>query len=88
MKARQTKLLLAWLATIALSVAVAFGLYSSGKAADCKPGQIDGQCGLATSMGAMFGAIAGLSIFLIRTTTCAVVALRRRRETTHQIEAL
>lgn len=32
-------------------------LYWSGKASDCKPHQIDGQCGLSTFLGALYGII-------------------------------
>jgi hypothetical protein len=87
MKFLRTKLLLVWLAITGISVAVAFGLYSSGKAADCRPSQIDGQCGLATAMGEMSGILAGLTIFLIGTIACGVVALRRRQKATQQTES-
>jgi hypothetical protein len=86
MKLRQTNLLLAWLATTAFSVVVAFGLYASGKAADCKPGQMDGQCGLATFSGLLYGVFIGLAIFLSGTIVCSFVVLRRRRVAAQQAE--
>ena len=39
-----------------------------GKAGDCSPGQMDGQCGLSTFVGLVYGAVGGLAIL-----GCAVV---------------
>ncbi len=44
MKARGLNLVFAWLLTSLLNAAVGVAFYVSGKAADCKPRQIDGQC--------------------------------------------
>jgi hypothetical protein len=80
MKARQKNLVLRWLAMTALSVAAFIGCYSCGKAIDCTPGQIDGQCGLGTGMGEAAGAFIGLAIFLSATIYYGSVMLKRRRE--------
>jgi hypothetical protein len=84
MKARRLNLPVAWLITSLLSVAIAVGGYAWGKTLDCKPGQIDGQCGLGTFVGLLYGAGAGLAIFLSMTVYFLVVAYRRRRATTHK----
>ena len=77
MKARRTNLLLGWLTATALSVAVAIGFYARGKASDCTPHQIDGQCGMSTAMGMVEGLLVGGAIFLIATIFFAIAAARR-----------
>lgn len=79
MKARRLNLPLAWLITLLVSVAVAIGGYAWGKSVDCKPGQSDGQCGLGTFVGVLYGAGAGLAILLGVTVYLLIVACRRRR---------
>jgi hypothetical protein len=51
MRSHQLSLPRTWLITSMLSIAIAVGGYALGKAVDCKPGQIDGQCGLGTFLG-------------------------------------
>jgi hypothetical protein len=84
MKSHRLNLPVAWLITSMLSIAIAVGGYAWGKAVDCKPGQIDGQCGLGTFLGLLYGVGAGLAIFLITTVYFLVVAYRRRSATSHQ----
>ena len=36
--------------------------YLTGKAGDCQPGQIDGQCGLSTFVGIVYGVFGSLVI--------------------------
>ena len=72
-------LTLAWLFTLVLSVVIAVLSYYSGRASDCKPGQIDGQCGLSTFLGLVYGIGAGLTILVVVTVCLLVVAYRRRR---------
>ena len=81
MKARRLNLPLAWLSTLLVSVAVAAVGVVWGKSADCKPGQIDGQCGLSTFLGLLYGASAGLAILFGITVYLLIVAYRRRRTT-------
>ena len=42
------KFAVAWLITLLVSVAVTAVGIAWGKAVDCKPGEVDGQCGLGT----------------------------------------
>jgi uncharacterized membrane protein len=44
-------------------VTFAFFLYS-GKAGDCKPHQIDGQCGLSTFLGFIYGTLSAAVILI------------------------
>jgi hypothetical protein len=67
MRSHRLSLPRAWLITSMLSIAIAVGGYALGKAVDCKPGQIDGQCGLGTFLGLLYGVGAGLVLFLITT---------------------
>jgi uncharacterized membrane protein YciS (DUF1049 family) len=70
-----------------LALIFAFGLgcaaimfltfYLSGKAGDCKPQEIDGQCGMSTFVGFLFGAIAGA---VIGVWGIVVGALRLKRK--------
>jgi hypothetical protein len=72
-------LTLVWLFTLVVSVAIAVLSYQSGKASDCKPGQVDGQCGLSTFVGLIYGVGTGLAILGVVTICLIVVAYRRRR---------
>jgi hypothetical protein len=80
MKPRPLNLFLAWLITLALSVAVAIWGYVLGRFVDCKPGQSDGQCGLSTFLGFYSGVLAGVAILLC-VTVYLIVVYRRRRAT-------
>lgn len=86
MATRRTNLLFRWLAMAALSIAAFIGCYGCGRAIDCSPGQIDGQCGLGTGMGEVAGAFIGAAIFLSATIYYGVAALKRRQEATRQAE--
>jgi hypothetical protein len=77
MKPRPLNLFLAWLITLALSVAVAIWGYVLGRFVDCKPGQSDGQCGLSTFLGFYSGVLAGVAILLCVTVYLIVVYRRR-----------
>jgi hypothetical protein len=68
----------AWLITSVASVATSVGGYAWGKAVDCKPGQIDGQCGLSTFLGLLYGVGTGVAFFLISTVCFLIIAYRRR----------
>jgi hypothetical protein len=77
-KARRVNLFIVWLIAAAVAVVIANRFYAAGKASDCKPGQIDGQCGLSTFLGAIYGGAAGLAILGTTTVCVAVIAYRRR----------
>jgi hypothetical protein len=79
MKHVSKNLALVWLFTLVVSVGIAVLSYQSGKASDCKPGQVDGQCGLSTFLGLVYGVGAGLAILVVVTICLMVVAYRRRR---------
>ena len=76
---RRIDLLVVWVLSLLVSLLVGIAFYSSGKASDCKTGQIDGQCGLSTFLGSLYGASAGLLILSIATACVLIVAYRRRR---------
>jgi hypothetical protein len=69
------------LVVVAISCGIFFGCYGCGRAGDCSPGQIDGQCGLATGMGMLAGLFLGGG-FLIFSVVAVLSdwAWRRRQE--------
>ncbi len=77
MKDRQLKLPLAWLATIVVSLLVPFALYLYGVKGDCKPHEIDGQCGMSSFFGLAYGIFAGAVIFLSIGAYLLVVGFKR-----------
>lgn len=72
------KLLALWVLSVALSVGVGFGIYENGKAGDCKPHEVDGQCGMSTFVGAIVGIGAGSVIFLVSSGYIAYCAFASR----------
>ena len=54
---------------------VLFG-YHAGQAGDCKPNEIDGQCGLSTCAGLFFGVLAAF-ILLVCTSAYSIFRLYR-----------
>ena len=79
-----------WLLSSLLSIAVVFGFYVAGTAGDCKPGEIDGQCGMSSFFGIVDGVVAGLVIFLGTTSYLLIVAYRRRalKQKTERLKSL
>jgi hypothetical protein len=53
--------------------------YQTGKAGDCKPGQIDGQCGLSTFVWFAYGVI-GAVVIAVSCTAHLIIALLRQRK--------
>ena len=49
---------------IAIAAFAFFGLKHWGIASDCRPNQVDGQCGMSTAFGELFGIIAAVVIFV------------------------
>lgn len=84
MKARRVNLFIVWLIAAAVAVVIADRFYAAGKASDCRPGQIDGQCGLSTFLGAIYGGAAGLAILGTTIVCVAVIAYRRRHPSTRR----
>jgi hypothetical protein len=81
MKPRRMNLVLAWLIGLLVSTSVAALGIGWGKSVDCKPGQVDGRCGLGTFLGLLYGGGAGLAILLSMTVYILIIAYRRRRTT-------
>ena len=79
MNQRRSNLLLIWIGSIAISVFAGFGGYYIGRSADCRPGEIDGQCGLSTFYWTLYGIAAGIVIFLCMTVYVLITAYKRRR---------
>jgi hypothetical protein len=79
MKDRQLNLPLAWLATVIVSLLVTFGLYLYGVKGDCKPHEIDGQCGMSSFFGLLYGILAGAVIFVTISLYLLVLGIKRRR---------
>lgn len=84
MKVRRVNLFVIWLVAAAIAIVITDRFYAAGKAADCKPGQIDGQCGLSTFLGFIYGGAAGLAVLGVTTVCIAVIAYRRRHPSTSQ----
>jgi len=79
MKANGLNLWIVWLGALVVSLAVAIGMYRLGVSGDCKPHEIDGQCGLSSFLGFVYGAFAGLTIFGSTSVCLLIVAIKRRR---------
>ena len=69
----------ACLITIGTSLAVGYACYRSGVNGDCKPNEIDGQCGMSTFVGFYGGIIYGFVVFLELGAYFVRAALRERR---------
>ena len=48
-----------------------------GKLGDCKPHEIDGQCGMSTFFGAVFGITGGIVIVAVSLIAIGIAAYRR-----------
>jgi hypothetical protein len=69
-----------WGVSVLLSISSLLIGYQYGKANDCRPDQIDGQCGLSTAMGVISGVI-GVAIILVCATFCSIYL--NKRDTDH-----
>ncbi len=81
MKGIRTNLAFMWLMAMLVSIAIALGGIAWGMSVDCKPGPSDGQCGLSSFLGAVYGVGGGIAVLLCATVFLLVVAYRRRRST-------
>jgi hypothetical protein len=70
--------LISALVAVAVSITIFILSAKSGKAGDCKPNEIDGQCGLSTFVGFIEGVI-GAGVVLLGGGTYIVVILVRKR---------
>jgi len=84
MKAAKLNLPLAWLATIAVSIAIGRGIYIVGVSEDCKPHEVDGQCGMSSFAGLIEGVIVGFAFFALVGVYLLIVTSRRRRASTRE----
>jgi len=79
MNVRPSKLLF-WEALSGVSsLLIGYGIFTAGKAADCKPHEADGQCGLSTFAGLIEGVAVGLIVFLIASGYIAYRVYRGRK---------
>jgi len=58
------KIWFTWLVATVLSFGIVAASIAWGKAGDCHPGEVDGQCGLSTFLGLVYG-IAGVLMILM-----------------------
>jgi hypothetical protein len=56
----------------AISIAAFFSFYLEGVRGDCRPEQIDGQCGLSTFLG-IYGAATSVAILIVGGIVLAIV---------------
>jgi hypothetical protein len=65
---------------LAISIASFFPFYLQGIREDCRPNQIDGQCGLSTFLGEMYGAAASVAVLVVGGTVLAIVHNRIQKK--------
>jgi hypothetical protein len=63
----------------ALSLLVGYGIYADGKASDCKPHEVDGQCGLSTFVGLITGIGVGAVLLLVASGYVLYRAYKNRK---------
>jgi len=73
------KIWFTWLVAIALSLVTGIAFCAWGKAGDCHPGEVDGQCGLSTFMGFMYGVAAALVILMGALLRTFFIVYERKR---------
>ena len=80
-KRRYLSLALIWISSILISLVLPLIGSRIGKAGDCKPGEVDGQCGLGTFVGFAYGACGGVVIAACVTVyvAFALYQIRKRR---------
>jgi hypothetical protein len=49
-----------WTVAVSVAALVLFAGYQFGRAGDCRPGEIDGQCGMSTFLGVLYGLLGGI----------------------------
>jgi len=73
-----------WLVAIIMCALSLYAGVAWGKAADCRPKDIDGQCGLITFLGFCYGAFAGCLILLFALCRTLYLFFERRRANSAQ----
>jgi len=73
-------LLRVWLISLAISCLMPVAGDLLGKAGDCKPGQVDGQCGMSTFIMLEYGIAIGLLIMFAVSAYVIIATLRHRRQ--------
>ena len=79
MQKRRTNLFIIWSVSFLISVSLPVGAYFVGKAGDCRPGEIDGQCGMSTFFSVLYGIASGLVIQVSMTVYVLIESYRRRK---------
>jgi hypothetical protein len=74
------KLLRVWLGSIAIAIILPVVGNQIGRAADCSPRQIDGQCGLSTVVWLLYGVVGSL-VILAGAMAYTVILMCRRKAT-------
>lgn len=77
---RPRTLLRVWLITLAISCLMPVAGDLLGKAGDCKPDQVDGQCGMSTFIMLQYGVVIGLLIMITVTVYVILATLRYRKQ--------
>jgi hypothetical protein len=75
----KSKLARKWLGAFLVAVILPVGGYLLGRATDCSPGQIDGQCGMSTFFGSLFGTLAGAVVLVGMTLWVIIAAVTKQR---------
>ena len=78
MTKRTSNVLWFWVTSILISFTLPVVGYKIGKAGDCSPGQIDGQCGLSTFVWFAYGVI-GAVVIAVCCTAYLIIALLKQR---------
>src|ERR1700683_1018426 len=77
------RLFVIWVVAVGIGLVLADRFYAAGKAADCRPQQIDGHWGLSTSLGLLYGFVVGVAVVVAATIYVAVAAYRGRAKPAH-----
>jgi hypothetical protein len=73
------KLLLCVPLLLLISIASFFPFYLEGIRGDCRPDQIDGQCGLSTFLGMLYGGGTSIAILIVGGIALAIVHVQKRK---------
>jgi hypothetical protein len=65
---------------LAISIASFFPFFLEGVAADCRPNQIDGQCGLSTFLGVLYGGGTSILLLIVGGIVLTLVHFRKKNK--------
>lgn len=74
-----------WATSMLTSLALPFIGYLVGKAGDCKPGEVDGQCGMSTFVSFAYGVL-GAIVIAVCFTAYLIISLYKQMETSSSTE--